>query len=290
MTIPYAGGNIIEKFYASVPLDTEGEIKETITINGGGKTTEVPVTATSVSLSGGTEVSAYWRLESNDNCDITGPVDIIPEAYKGMVLQRYSNPNANTVWPDWTGFEASRKTQRNVIEGEKWPKGEIDEVSTRYIEFGVKAAKETTLKIDEISFFLCGCGGNGMCVKVYYSTDDDFANPQMIYNQTKLPANNMQYIKETPVVSLDEGQALRLRFYPWYDGEATGKTLCLSDIKIHGYAQGNSSLESVIADAEPVRTEYYTLDGIKVNEPFRGFYIVSDHYADGSVKNSKKIF
>lgn len=291
VTIPYSGGNIIEKFYASIPLDTEGEISETITIGGGGKTTEVPVTATAVSLSGGTEVTAYWRLESDNDCDITGPVDIVPETYQGMVLQRYSNPNANTVWPDWTGYEASRKTQRNLIEGEAWPAGEIDEVSTRYIEFGVKAAASTTLKIDEISCFLCGCGGNGMCVKVYYSTDEDFANPQMIFNQTSLPANNMQYIKETPVVSLDEGQSLRLRFYPWYNGAATGKTICLSDIRIHGYAMSgdDSSLETVVVDNQPVKTEYYTLDGISVATPARGFYIVSNHYADGSVRNFKKI-
>lgn len=293
VTIPYESGTVIERFYAAMPLDRDGELTETITIEAGGKKTEIPVTATAVTLSGGQEASAYWRLENDAECAVTGPVDFLPEVYQGMQLQRYSNPNANTVWPEWTGFEASRKTQRNVIEGEAWPAGEIDEVSTRYIEFGVKAMEGTTLKIDEISFFLCGCGGNGMRVKVYYSTEDDFSNPQMIYNPSALAANNMQYVKETPVVSLESGHSLRLRFYPWYTSAANGKTICLSDVKIHGYAMdasGDASIATAIADAELVNTEYYTLDGVSVSEPGKGLYIVNNRYADGSTKVSKMIF
>lgn len=292
LTIPYEGGTVIERFYASMLLNEDGELKETITIEAGGKKSEIPVTATAVTLSGGQEVSAYWRLEKDAECVVTGPVDFIPQTYQGMVLQRYSNPNANTIWPDWTGYDASRKTQRNLIEGENWP-SEIDEVSTRYIEFGVKAMEGTTLNIDELSFFLCGCGGNGMRVKVYYSTEDDFSNPQMIYNPSGLPANNMQYVKETPVVSVESGKSLRLRFYPWYTSAATGKTICLSDVKIHGYAktaEGDASIREVAAETEPVSTEYYTLDGVSVSKPYRGLYIVNNRYADGSVKVSKKIF
>lgn len=284
LEIPYEGGTVIERFYVAMPLEDEGEIRETVTIEAGGKKSEIPVTATAVTLSGGQEVSAYWRLESDNACTTSGPIEYIPQSFQGMVIQRYSNPNANTTWPEWTGYEATRKTQRNLIEGEVWPTGEIDEVSTRYIEFGVKAMENTTLKIDEISLFLCGCGGNGMCVKVYYSIDEDFANPQLIYNQTKLPANSMQYIKETPVVSLESGQALRLRFYPWYNGTATGKTLCLSDITIHGYAMDSSDDSSITNVAElqkPVKTEYHSLDGISVKEPANGLYIVTNHYTDG---------
>ncbi|MCM1076691.1 MAG: rhamnogalacturonan acetylesterase [Bacteroides sp.] len=291
ISLPYSGGTIISRFYARMPLETDGELKETISIVAGNKSSEIPVTATSVTLSGGQEVKAYWRLEKDDACEVNGPIDIIAENWNGMELQRYSNPNANTEWPDWTGFEASRKTQRNVIEGTNWPAGEIDEVSTRYIEFGVTAMPETTLKIDEISMFLCGCGGNGMCVKVYYSTEDDFSDPQLIYSQTKLPANNMQYIKETPVVSLDSSKSLRLRFYPWYNGAASGKTICLSDITIHGYAMNasESGIDNIVTTDEVVATTYYTIEGIQVDSPRQGLCIVSDRYADGTTSTYKKV-
>lgn len=287
----YDAGTIIDRFYIRLPLVSNGTTEESIVVTAAGKTLTIPVTATAVELSGGTEVNAYWRLEKDDSYVLTGPATVIPERWEGMYVQRYSNPNANTVWPEETGFETTRKTQRNLIEGDAWPAGEIDEVSTRYIEFGLTAMPETTLKIDEISYYMCGCGGNGMCVHVYYSTDDDFANPQLIYSKEKMPANNMLDGKVTPVISLEGGQSVRLRFYPWYNGAATGKTLCLSDVRIHGYtfSDDNSALTSVISDI-PAETTYYTIQGFRVDNPTEGLYIVRDTFADGSTKTRKMIY
>ena len=249
------------------------------------------MTVSGVQLSGGTEVSAYWRLESDDACVTEGPVTVIPESWHEMFVQRYSNPNANTVWPSYTGFEATRKTQRNLIEGEKWPAGEIDEVSTRYIEFGITAPAATNLNIDEISYYVCGCGGNGMCLHVWYSTEDDFSNASLIFSMTKMPANNMQDGKIQPVISLNPGQSLRLRFYPWYNGEATGKTLCLSDVKFHGYATAAdpTGISEIAAGAEDiVSSTYYNIQGMAVNAPAAGnVYIKCDLHADGSMTTSK---
>lgn len=290
-TLIYEGSTLLAKFLARMTLANEGDNTATISVvTPSGLTSDLTVSATGVVLSGGVEVNAYWRLESNDECELTGPASVVAENWHGMVLQRYSNPNANTVWPDWTGFDASRKTQRNVIEGEQWPADAIDEVSTRYIEFGLTAMEGTTLNIDEISFFLCGCGGNGMCVNVWYSPNDDFSDATLIYSKTKLPANNMQYISDTPVMSLAAGQTVRLRFYPWYNGAATGKTLCLSDIKIHGYASSETGIVISTADTNKVvATEYYTVSGMKVDNPGVGFFIVAKRHSDGSTTTSKII-
>ena len=271
----------------------DGDINGTVTILAGDKKTDIPVSATAVNLSGGTEASVYWRLEKDDSYVVTGPVNAIAENYSGMELQRYANPNANTVWPSDTGFEASRKTQRNLIEGGNWPAGEIDEVSTRYIEFGVTATEGTVYNVDEISYYVCGCGGNGMCLKVYYSVDDDFANPVNIFEMKSMPANNMQDGKIRPVIRLEGGQSLRLRFYPWYNGAASGKTMCLSDIKFHGYVSSDeqSAITGITAVSEPVSTDYYTLQGMQVTNPAAGsLYIVRSTYSDGSVRVSKQTF
>lgn len=290
VSLAYEGSTLLSKVLARMTLTQAGENTASLTVvTPGGLTSEITLTANGVELSGGVEVNAYWRLESNDECALDGPASIIAENWHGMVLQRYSSPNANTVWPDWTGFDASRKTQRNVIEGEQWPADEIDEVSTRYIEFGLTAMEGTTLNIDEISFFLCGCGGNGMCVNVWYSKNEDFSEAQLMYTKTKLPANNMQYIKETPVLSLAAGESVRLRFYPWYSGAASGKTLCLSDIKIHGYADSTEGIALVSGDNSVVATEYYTVSGAKVSNPTTGIYIVANRHADGTVITSKLV-
>ena len=292
ISMSYKEGNMIGTFYARCEFAEEGPINEEITVTSGDKTIIIPVTGTSIVLEGGVPVQAYWRLEKDDECEVTGPMNTLGQSYSGMTLQKYSAPNTNTTWPEWTGFDASRKTQRNVIEGESWPAGEIDEVSTRYIEFAVQPAKGTTLKVDSMSMFVCGCGGNGMCCKIYYSKEENFANPVNIFEMKSMPANNMQYVCSTPVLSVNEGETLRIRVYPWYNNAATGKTICLSDVTIHGIAVDSTTgiSSELTQNAAPVRTVYYGTDGTMRQGMRPGLNIVKKEYADGKVETTKILY
>lgn len=292
ISMSYKEGNMIGTFYARCEFAEEGPINEEITVTSGDKTITIPVTGTSIVLEGGVPVQAYWRLEKDDECEVTGPMNTLGQSYSGMTLQKYSAPNTNTIWPEWTGFDASRKTQRNVIEGESWPAGEIDEVSTRYIEFAVQPAKGTTLKVDSMSMFVCGCGGNGMCCKIYYSKEENFANPVNIFEMKSMPANNMQYVCSMPVLSVNEGETLRIRVYPWYNNAATGKTICLSDVTIHGIAvDSTTGINSELTqNAAPVRTVYYGTDGTMRQGMRPGLNIVKKEYADGKVETTKILY
>lgn len=292
ISMSYKEGNMIGTFYARCEFAEEGPINEEITVTSGDKTITIPVTGTSIVLEGGVPVQAYWRLEKDDECEVTGPMNTLGQLYSGMTLQKYSAPNTNTTWPEWTGFDASRKTQRNVIEGESWPAGEIDEVSTRYIEFAVQPAKGTTLKVDSMSMFVCGCGGNGMCCKIYYSKEENFANPVNIFEMKSMPANNMQYVCSMPVLSVNEGETLRIRVYPWYNNAATGKTICLSDVTIHGIAVDSTTgiSSELTQNAAPVRTVYYGTDGTMRQGMRPGLNIVKKEYADGKVETTKILY
>lgn len=292
ISMSYKEGNMIGTFYACCEFAEEGPINEEITVTSGDKTITIPVTGTSIVLEGGVPVQAYWRLEKDDECEVTGPMNTLGQSYSGMTLQKYSAPNTNTTWPEWTGFDASRKTQRNVIEGESWPAGEIDEVSTRYIEFAVQPAKGTTLKVDSMSMFVCGCGGNGMCCKIYYSKEENFANPVNIFEMKSMPANNMQYVCSMPVLSVNEGETLRIRVYPWYNNAATGKTICLSDVTIHGIAVDSTTgiSSELTQNAAPVRTVYYGTDGTMRKDMRPGLNIVKKEYADGKVETTKILY
>lgn len=292
ISMNYKEGNMIGTFYARCEFAEEGPINEEITVTSGDKTITIPVTGTSIVLEGGVPVQAYWRLEKDDECEVTGPMNTLGQSYSGMTLQKYSAPNTNTTWPEWTGFDASRKTQRNVIEGESWPAGEIDEVSTRYIEFAVQPAKGTTLKVDSMSMFVCGCGGNGMCCKIYYSKEENFANPVNIFEMKSMPANNMQYVCSMPVLSVNEGETLRIRVYPWYNNAATGKTICLSDVTIHGIAVDSTTgiSSELTQNAAPVRTIYYGTDGTMRQDMRPGLNIVKKEYADGKVETTKILY
>ena len=278
-TLTYKEGNLIGSFKTSYEFAAAGDINESITVSCGDKTVTIPVVGKCVELADGVAASAYWRLEKDDNCTVEGPVDPIGETYSEMKLQKYSSPNANTTWPEGTGFDATRKTQRNIIEGESWPAGEIDEVSTRWIEFAVKPAKGTTFNVNEISLYVCGCGGNGMHCKIYYSKEADFANAVNIADFSgSMKANDMMEVKATPVIELSEGETLRLRVYPWYGSAATGKTICLSDVKVAGMAvsatNGVKSVESSELKPEKI---YYSLDGIRQNGILDGLNIVVEN-------------
>ncbi len=282
ISVSYSSATLIKTFYAQMTLTQNGTATGTVTISQENKTIEIPVTATAVVLEGGTEVKAYWRLEKDDSYELTGPANVIPESWTGMYVQRYSNPNANTTWPDWTGFDASRKTQRNLLTGDAWPADEIDDNPGRYIEWGIEPTEGMTLSIDEISLFVCGCGGNGMCSHIYYSTDN-FQTRTTIFEMKKMPANNMQYVKEQPVIKLEEGQKLLVRVYPWYNGSATGKTICLSDLTIHGMAS-NAAATGVQSVAVPQqqKEEAYDLQGRRCTSSRKGLILARQ--TDGTVK------
>ena len=278
----YSASTLIKTFYAQMTLTENGTTTGTVTITQDNKTIEIPVTATAIVLEGGTEVKAYWRLEKDDSYELTGPANVVPESWTGMYVQRYSNPNANTTWPDWTGFDASRKTQRNLLTGDAWPADEIDDNPGRYIEWGIAPTTGMTLSIDEISLFVCGCGGNGMCSHIYYSTDN-FQTRTTIFEMKKMPANNMQYVKEQPVIKLEEGQKLLVRVYPWYNGAATGKTICLSDLTIHGMASeaAATAIQSVAVPQQQT-AQRYDLQGRCINGNSHGLAI--ERQNDGTVK------
>lgn len=289
-SLAYTGGTLIGKVYARVVLSAVGKVETSIDITAGDKTINVPVTAEGISMEAGATVQAYWRLESDDSYTLTGPAQPIAEEWSNMYVQKYSSPNKATVWPDGTGFDASRKTQRNLIVGDAWPDGEIDEVSDRYIQFGITPVKGTTLKIDSIGLYVCGCGGNGMMCHINYSTEPAFANQHTIFAPTKMVANNMTEVSATTMISLEEGDTLRLRIYPWYNGAATGKTICLSDVMFSGRAitNGSDAIKTVAAEGKPVVT-FFDLAGRKLQNAADGLNIVRRQYANGTVTTTKEI-
>ena len=277
INIDYSASTLVKSFYAQMTLIENGQTTGNITVTQGAKTINVPVSANAVTMEGGTEVKAYWRLEKDDTYELTGPATVIGENLVGMYVQRYASPNANTVWPEETGFDASRKMQRNLLTGDDWPADEIDDNPDRYIQFGIKASKGTILKINNISMFVCGAGGNGMCAHVYYSTDN-FETRTTIYEKKKMTANKPDLVAATPVISLEEGQELLVRVYPWYNNAATGKTICISDVTISGVAvDANTTGRIELTGTQTGNSRYYTINGLQKTKLQHGVNIVQSN-------------
>ena len=285
INIDYSASTLVKSFYAQMTLTENGKTTGNITVTQGAKTINVPVSANAVTMEGGTEVKAYWRLEKDDTYELTGPATVIGENLVGMYVQRYASPNANTVWPEETGFDASRKMQRNLLTGDNWPADEIDDNPDRYIQFGIKASKGTILKINNISMFVCGAGGNGMCAHIYYSTDN-FETRTTIYEKKKMTANKPDLVAATPVISLEEGQELLVRVYPWYNNAATGKTICISDVTISGVAVDANTTGCIeLTGTQTEKPRYYTINGLQKTKLQHGVNIVQSND-----KKTKKVF
>ncbi|TDD94601.1 GDSL-type esterase/lipase family protein [Flavobacterium cellulosilyticum] len=239
----YASGSLaFTKFYISTTQSVGGTKSGTLTVTNGTVTKTIPLTVNFIQLTGGTEVSVLWPLITNNTPILQGPATIFDQSYSNMYVSNYAAPNGTaTVWPSGSGYDTTRKTQRNLLTGDAWPAGDIDEVSTRYIQFGIKANAGTELNIDLISLYVGGAGGSGMRCRISYSKDD-FTTTFVAGEFQSMTSNTMNAVSKIPVIKLIDGETLKLRVYPWYSSAATGKTICLADVKIHGVALPASNL------------------------------------------------
>ena len=302
LNIPYVAATLIQTFYAQLTLEENGLTEGCITIEQGGNTITVPVKATAVTLEGGTDVKAYWRLDSdNTGCVLTGPATVIDQSWSNMYVQRYQAPKGGvdgngeyyTKYPDGIpeGDTPDRKTQRNLLTGDAWPDGEIDDNPDRYIDFGLKANVGTSLKINNISLYVGGAGGNGMMCHVYYSTDN-FNTRTTIYAPSKMVSNTMNLVTAQPVITLEEGEELHVRIYPWYNGAATGKTLCLSDVTISGMAfdaSTNGVSPNAVDNPHVVGVAYYDASGRELRTLSEEVNIVRIEYSNGNMSVHKML-
>ncbi|MCD8210639.1 MAG: rhamnogalacturonan acetylesterase [Prevotella sp.] len=287
LELEYTDGSLTyTTLYVQAYTTESGEISGVMTFTNGNNTSEIPVSCIGVNLSGGEEVLLNWELSNDDSYVLTGKAEVIGESWSGLEVDGYRAPNSSAVWPDDSGIESTQLTQRNTIIGGSWPGGEVDEVSTRYIQFGIKASEETLLHIDSIGVYVCGAGGSGMRCRISYSLNEDFGDAKAIAEFASSMVSNQVYeVSSQPVIEVEEGQTMYLRFYPWYTTAATGKYFCLYNLTIHGIVEPvSASIGSIgVKDKNLVKEVYYDLYGIQRDvKPETGVYIIKQIYDDGS--------
>ena len=246
LQITYTLGTInLTNFYIKFQPSIVGIYNDSITLSNGTKTKKIGVTGQCIVLTG-QNASAYWELSAAPASALTqGPINVISESYSNMGLQSYSATGSTETWSggttSWTSaaLNVATKTQRNVVTGSTWPAGDIDIVNNRYIQFGVNAIVGTTFDIDSVGLYGGGAGGSGMRFKVYISKDSLFSDPNttvMIGDRGTVAntSNQMYPVTYNKLVELNGGENLYLRVYPWYNGTASGKTICLYGVLIKG--------------------------------------------------------
>lgn len=244
--LPYSEGNLsLSKFYVRCVGETAGEIRGTLIVGTGSIEKSIALTMDVVDLSDGEPFHVFWELSKDDSYISEGAVSPVAESWSKMYAKSYASPGSDATWPENSGIVVGYKTQRNLIEGDNWPAGEIDAVSDRYIQFGVSTNPGTKLTVDTIGIYIGGSGGSGMIWRVEYSVEDNFADQVVISENLSNVKNKMYAIEAMPMVEVAEGKTLLVRIYPWYNGAASGKTICLSNLYIGGVVSKSSSITAI---------------------------------------------
>ena len=222
VSVDYHNGTLVQTFYARVVALEAGAVSGTVTATLGDKTVDVPLTLNVIELGGGEPASLTWAFTSNDDAETDGSIAAGDVTYS--MLKKYGNTadfGILAYMDQWTAAE--------------------DDDPGRYISMSVKCPEGKKLDINSIEMEVGARGGNGMKCHVYYSTDG-FQTRTTIYAPTSMVSNVMNPVSATPIVSLEEGDELQIRVYPWYTSDATGKYICVRNVTVSGQAKDAAGL------------------------------------------------
>lgn len=280
-TVSYAGSTLFQRIYIRTAYEKGGEATDSLTIVSGERRIVVPVTASVLSLSGGTAVRAYWAVDNRPvpPAEVTGPIT----AEFGL-----SNMVATDIKDDFTDGTEQGLSMVRIHNADasgqktKWPIGEIDENASRYIDFAVTAPTTMKVRITGISMTIASHSTSTMCCHINTGFGDEFTNVKTVYERKNLPDRTLVDIALTPVLEIEAGQTLHVRILPWHDSnkEGSGKYLCVKNVQIEGMAfepESPTALEeksSTMANAEKVWRDgsirivrdgrEYTLTGVQL--------------------------
>ena len=240
-SVDYAGNTLFRKVFVRANYTTGGEQHDTVYITSGDIHLTVPVTASVLSLEGGTRVLAEWYLETKPaafplDAICSGPVagvmtlslmqatdikdDVVIDAATGATVVRFHNAD-----------EEGNKTN--------WPTGEIDENAGRYVDFAVTAPATMEVRVTNIRMRIGAYSTSFMKCHINTGFGDGFTDVQTIYEaaQTALPNKEMWDLDLTPTLTIPAGETLHMRVLPWHEHTSgSGKYLLLRDVSIEGQA------------------------------------------------------
>lgn len=227
--VPYTGSTLIAPVYLRYQASKAGTVTGTLTATNGDVVSQLPLTLEVATL-GGEAFSITYPLATSAEGVVEGVGLAIGESMQNLEVRQYSAID--------TGKEMMQLIQLSgqAADG-SWPAGEIDEVSDRYVQFTFQCPEEARLNVTRLGLHIGGRGGNGLCAKAYYSTDASFSSSIQIFEQSKMTNKQVYEVDQDVALTLEEGERLYIRVYPWYNGAATGKWLCLSNVYVSGTAE-----------------------------------------------------
>ena len=277
-TVDYAGSTLFQKIFVRVSYTNEGAQNDSVIVTFGDKSLSVPVTASVISLAGGSAVSATWELNAKPAPEavVEGPISA------AFTMQHMVLADTKNDVKDAKGNVVTIARWHNADDdGAKanWPSTEIDENPTRYLDFAITAPASMEVRLTGISFEIGAYSTGNMKCHINTGFGDEFTGVKTIYeaatsaltniasktdSQTKAfvdYGNPLQSVALTPMLTIPAGETLHVRVLPWHEHTSgNGKYICLYNMKIEGQAfEPTQGIENI--QPSEVRTQKVIRDG-----------------------------
>ena len=253
-SVAYEAGSVFQKIYVRATYMSAGEKNDLITITSGDLSLQVPVTASVISLDGGSAVSATWAITDKataTDVEVSGPVSA------AMTL------SLMTAWDSKAEFSDGEKDDISMVRfhnadanGSKtnWPTDEIDENASRFIDFAITAPGTMDVRITGISMDIAAHSTSAMCYHVNTGFGNDFTEVTTIAEKVNITNKAIEHLSLTPTLSIPAGETLHVRILPWHQNSSgSGKYICVKNVKIEGIAfEPEQGIEPVTGNPSPV--------------------------------------
>ena len=240
-SVDYAGSTLFQKIYVRAIYENAGENKDSVVVTFGENSVCVPVSASVISLEGGSAVSATWTVNAKPmpEPEITGPISAA-FTMNNMAYIDYNSSSKNYFTDgEETGLTLGRF--HNSADGSSrtpWPAGEIDENASRYLDFAITAPAAMEVRITKISMAIGADGTSTMCYHINTGFGDGFTGVKTIAERQHMANRVVEHADITPTLTIPAGETLHVRILPWHDlgEEKDSKYICLRCVKIKGQA------------------------------------------------------
>lgn len=254
LSLSYSGGALFQRVKVQAVYTEAGEQADSVVFACGTQRLVVPVTATVVSLAGGTAVSVTWAMAdkaSVANAAVVGPVSAT------MTMAHMC------AWDNKAEFILDSSTTESMVRlhnaddsGTKtnWPEGEIDENVSRYVDFAISAPATAEVRVTRIGMEMAAHSTSAMCLHVNTGMGDDMQGVTTICEKKNM-TNKQIYAEEwTPAITIPAGETLHIRMLPWHENSSgSGKYIALRNVVVEGMAFEPTDVESASCKVQSVK-------------------------------------
>ncbi|MBI2418411.1 MAG: T9SS type A sorting domain-containing protein [Ignavibacteriales bacterium] len=175
--------------------------------------------------------SSVWSLSADGNAVITGNLTGNQQSLSN--LQAQYNSGNQRVSPLGTAGT--------------WP-GNPTEVPDRYMQFSVSPTAGYAFSCSSLSMILFSSAGSNMRANVYYSKDSTFTERTQIGSTFSLSSTApvSPNVAAAPGLTVNPGETLYLRVYPWYTTATTTKYIVTKSVTISGTANSSVAILSSV--------------------------------------------